>query len=124
MMNTYFIPIERLVREKELFAKLHAQRYLFKAYYGEAATKPFKTFSDAHTEIQTTASILMKLAQYDNATRAVAASRDDLENRLGWGKRDRPDDLDRSLDQAVEEIESICKPILEGRHPQIGRLEG
>src|SRR6266536_4798007 len=34
--DSYFTPIERLRQEKELFAKLHAQRYMFAAYFGEA----------------------------------------------------------------------------------------
>src|SRR5208282_3081313 len=33
--NTYYIPIERLTHDKELFARLHSLRYAFAAHFGE-----------------------------------------------------------------------------------------
>jgi hypothetical protein len=111
MRNTYFIAIERLVRQGELFPRLHAQRYLFRAYFGKS-TKPFETIFEANNKIITSASILMDIAQYEDQS---SLDRDSLLNEIGWGKRARPDEIDRAIDAAVSEIEVFCKPILEGR---------
>lgn len=115
MRNTYFIPIERLHREKELFSRLHAQRYQFRAYFGDDAAKPFDAISKVHNDLIITSSVLVRQAQFDGASRAVASARDNLLDDLGWGRRERPDDMDRLIDKAVANIEATCKPILEGR---------
>lgn len=115
MRNVYFIPLERLNREKELFARLQARRYVFRAYFGDAGTEPFETLAKAHNEISVTAGLLIQIAEYDGASKAVSNSRDKLLDDLGWGKRARPDDMDRSIKKAVADIEAICRPMLEGR---------
>lgn len=57
--NTYFIPIERLTHQKELFAKLQTLRYAFAAQFDETATEPFKAILGVHNEIQSAASVLI-----------------------------------------------------------------
>ncbi|MBE0619148.1 MAG: hypothetical protein IH605_01005 [Burkholderiales bacterium] len=109
--NTYFIPIERLTREKKLFAKLQAQRYAFSAYFGAKATEPFDTLSQSHTSIISAASVLIEAVKFGPG----AVPPDDLLNDLGWGRRERPDAIDEAIDSAVVQIENLCKPILEGR---------
>lgn len=115
MRNTYFIPIERIHAEKELFSRLHAQRYAFRAFFGKEADGPFKTIAEAQNKIRVAAGILIQMAQFDGANAGVATARDNLLDDLGWGKRERPDDLDRSIDKAIADIEQICRPILEGK---------
>src|SRR6202012_4354907 len=39
--NTYFVPIERMQKHSELFAKLQSQRYSFMALFGSDAVAPF-----------------------------------------------------------------------------------
>lgn len=56
--NTYFIPIERLNRDRALFAKLQSLRYAFAAHFGESAIEPFRAISDVHNHIQSSASVL------------------------------------------------------------------
>jgi hypothetical protein len=113
--NFYFIPIERLSHERELFAKLHAQRYAFRAYFGDESSKPFETLWRAHTKVMSTAGTLIELAKFGDAHDSVVRSRTDLLNDLGWGMRERPDQMDQELDSAVAAIEGFCRPILEGR---------
>lgn len=116
MRNMYFVPIERLIREKELFAKLRAQRYAFRSYFGAKSNAPFETLAQAHSKLQFTASSLINISAFDATDKVVADQRSDLLNTLGWGTGARPDDLDKSIDAAVSEIEALCKPILEGKH--------
>jgi hypothetical protein len=122
MRNTYFIPIERLTREKVLFANLHVQWYVFSFYFGASRTTPFEAMLNAHNSIIRTANRLIDISQYDGASQQVADCRDSLLSELGWGKRERPDETDRAIDVAVSEIEALCTPILRGRNSWVHRL--
>jgi hypothetical protein len=115
MRNVYFIPIERLAHERELFAKLRAQRYEFTAYFGKRNITPFETIFRIYNSIFTNATLLIRMAQYDAAHQSVMTSRAELLNRLGWGTAARPDETDEEIEAAVSKIEELCKPILEGR---------
>lgn len=107
--NTYFVPIERLNCEKELFAKLQSLRYSFAAYFGEAAIEPFISMWSVHTNISSSASTLIQYAEDDERPFA-----EPLLNRLGWGAGPRPDDIDRTIEKAVIDIEAVCRPVLTG----------
>ncbi|MFM0231286.1 hypothetical protein [Paraburkholderia sediminicola] len=109
--NAYFIPVERLTREKELFAKLYAQRYTFMAYFGEPAAEPFDILHKVQMEIRSAVGVLMETAKFDGAVSVNG----DLTATIGWGRGGRPDAIDRRIDEAVEAIETICKPLLKGQ---------
>ncbi len=64
--NTYFIPIERLTREKTLFVKIQSLRYAFAAEFGESAVEPFKAIWGAHNEIHSAASVLIQITRGDD----------------------------------------------------------
>jgi hypothetical protein len=113
--NTYFIPIERLTRDKELFARIQTLRYAFTAHFGEAAGEPFRAIWDIHTDIISSASVLIQITHDDeDHTGAFQGSAEPLLHTLGWGTAARPDDIDRKIDQAVQDIEKICRPVLTG----------
>ncbi len=112
--NTYFIPIERLTHQKELFAKLQTLRYAFAAQFDEAATEPFKAILGAHNEIQSAASVLIQITQGDDPTGSFERSAPPLLDTLGWGRAKRPDDIDRKIEKAVDDIEKLCRPVLSG----------
>jgi len=115
MRNVYYIPIERLNREKELFAKLRAQRHEFTAYFGKNNITPFETIFKIHHDTVVNSQLLVRMAQYDAILQPVMNARDEMLNRLGWGKAERPDETDKAIDAAVSKIEELCRPILEGR---------
>jgi len=110
--NTYFIPIERLTHEKELFARLQSLRYAFAAQFGEAASEPFKAITSVQNEIRTSASVLIGIVYDDDNDRAFAKSAEPLLNTIGWGAVARPDDVDRKIEKAVKDIEVVCRPVL------------
>ncbi len=110
--NTYFVPIERLHREKELFARLNAQRYTFAAYFGREGIKPFEAIMSIHNEIMLAASVLIEVT-IDHMTRALEEQEIPLRNILGWGPASRPDEIDKKISDAVNQIELLCRPILE-----------
>ena len=108
--DAYFVPIERLRLEKELFARLHAQRYTFAAYFGHDKAKPFDLISNIHNKIITAASVLIEITM-DHETRKMRQDDAPLLKQIGWGPR--PDEFDESIDKAVEDMDRLCRPILE-----------
>jgi hypothetical protein len=110
--NTLFIPIERLSRENQVFMALQALRPAFEAHFGPSATKPFQEVLEVYAEIQSAAGVLVQVTTTPpNEGGGLVALRD----KLGWGPRPRPDEIDKKIDEAVHEIEVICQPVLTGR---------
>jgi hypothetical protein len=107
--NMFFIPLERLSRENQVFMALHSLRPAFEAHFGPSATRPFQEILEVYAEIQSAASVLVQVATQANEASNVA-----LRDKLGWGPRPRPDEVDKKIDEAVHEIEIICKPVLAG----------
>jgi hypothetical protein len=113
--NTYFIPIERLTRHKEVFARLQTLRYTFAAQFGEAAGQPFDALWSVHCTISSAASVLIqKTLDDDDNDRAFRQDTDALLNKIGWGTGARPDDMDHEIEKAVQNIEKVCRPVLTG----------
>jgi hypothetical protein len=113
--NTYFVPIERLTRDKELFAKLQSLRYAFATHFGEATSEPFKAIWSVHSAISSSASVLIQMTlDDDDNDRAFRKSMEAQLNTIGWGTAARPDDIDRQIEKAVQDIEKVCRPVLAG----------
>lgn len=110
--NTYFIPIERLTREKTLFAKIQSLRYAFAAHFGESAIEPFTSIRGVHNEIHSAASVLIQSTRADDFEGTFERSAAPLLNSLGWGMAERPDDIDGKIEKAVQDIERLCRPVL------------
>ena len=110
--NTYFIPIERLTHQRELFAKLQTLRYAFAAHFGEVATEPFKAISGARNDIQSAASVLIQITRGDDPSGSFERDVPQLLDTLGWGITHRPDDIDLKIEKAVQDIEKLCRPVL------------
>jgi hypothetical protein len=113
MRNTYFIPIERLTREKELFARLQSLRYAFAAHFGDHAMSPFDEIRQVRAEIISSASILIEITANDGRILHLGGG-EALLNVLGWGPAERPDDIDRKIEKAFQDIKSLCHPVLTG----------
>lgn len=107
--NTYFIPIERLNREKEVFARLQTLRYAVAAHFGEETAQSLGCLQDARNRIMSAASVLIELTSVDDRAHQSDVL---LRNTLGWGPRERPDEIDDLIGQAVTAVETICAPIL------------
>jgi hypothetical protein len=112
--DRYFVPIERLSQERELFRSLAKNRYIFEAYFGKDSAKPFELIDDVFHEIAVSAEILIQMAS-SNPSRQDREDEMPLRNSLGWGSRKRPDDIDRKLDDALKTIENVCRPVLAER---------
>lgn len=116
--NLYFVPLERLTHEAELFAKIHALRYSYAAYFGKAALAPFQAIRMAQAEITSAAGVLIQITNEEGSTSGYGGrdSGADL-RKVIWGSGERPDKLDHAIDEAVQQIEELCRPVLEKAAP-------
>jgi hypothetical protein len=105
---------ERLAREHERFANLDRMRYIFDAYFGKEAAKPFEVVDEIYADIVSSAETLIQIASA-NPTRQDREDEMPLRNILGWGSRKRPDEIDVKLDNCLKNIEQTCRPILAER---------
>jgi hypothetical protein len=111
--DTYFVPIERLIKEKKLFARLQSLRYAFAANFGTTTREPFNAIWEAHNRIASSASVLIQLTfDGDDDHRSSRAGNEPLLNAIGWGPADRPDEIDQKIEKAVTDIEAVCRPVL------------
>ena len=112
--NVYFLPIERLNRDRELFARLRALRYPFIAYFGKDAGLPFNSIHEVHVDITTTASVLIQMTNSDGTTGTFGSGNvgAEMEQKL-WAVPGKPDSIGEKVDLAIQMLESICKPVLE-----------
>jgi hypothetical protein len=111
--NSAFVPIERLARNAKAFASLQTLQDTVAAHFGPQAIKPISAIIGVHHSITSTASILVRMVDGDEdyfGRQQLLPLRKAL-----WGER--PDETDRKLDAAIEQLEAICKPVLSAEAP-------
>jgi hypothetical protein len=99
---------ERYDRHSELFGRLHALRYRFEANFGSDAAKPFQDINKAVNRVLNAARELARLWAEPGRTRDGTIEH--LENRV-WAHGEK-DEIQQEVNEAVEKIEGICKPLL------------
>ncbi|MGO8844390.1 MAG: hypothetical protein ACLQFI_03410 [Methylocella sp.] len=112
LRNSYYVPIARLNKEAEIFAKLYGSRYRFKAYFGEPADEPFKEIHRIRVEIVTAAEALIDSVQ-DGTPDHDPQFTKDMRDTI-WHRHNKEDAINKSIDVAIKQIEDICRPILQG----------
>jgi hypothetical protein len=128
-LDACFVPIARLNDNRPLLSGLHAKRYRFRALFGQGSDQPLQVFREVEAEIVTAANALTRLALNEarRSGRAVStrmipdhvveqehARRMGAEARI-WDSGEPDDAINRRLDEAVAEIERICRPAIEAR---------
>jgi hypothetical protein len=112
--NSCYVPIERLARETKTFSTLQTLRYACAAHFGQDIIKPLTAIAEVYNGIGVAASILVQQVQADD-DRHDDRSLMPIRQELGWGPR--PDATDAKLDEAITQIEVICKPVLSTKPP-------
>jgi hypothetical protein len=115
--DRYVIPIERLRREKAVFARLQSQGYALQAMFGAESIEPLRIIREVRGSIESAADVLIQTAIFEDVPKNTFKDKDELLAILGWGKRQRPDETDKKIDKAVQDMEAICRPILSGAVP-------
>lgn len=111
--NSAFVPIERLAHNAKAFAAVQTLRYIVAAHFGPESIKPLDAIIGIHHSITSAASILIQMAVADEdhlARQQLAPLRAAL-----WGER--PDADEKRLDEAIRQLEAICKPVLSEKVP-------
>ena len=110
----FFIPIDRLTRESELFSRINAHRYVYGTYFGMNNLSPFDDIKRIHSSIRQAAETLIETAEIE-----LTGGKDQMLEQLGWGKfrqkPNRPDKTDRQVEAAVSAVEALCRPVLAER---------
>lgn len=113
--NTYFVPIERMQKHGELFAKLQSQRYSFMALFGADAVKPFDELRQVQVRISVSAQTLIgmvgnRYAQQQNQPLIERCESDIWEGM--YEAREQEDPLKASMIHIINLIEGLCRPVL------------
>ncbi|MDE2112143.1 MAG: hypothetical protein KGJ79_13450 [Alphaproteobacteria bacterium] len=113
--NTYFVPIERMQKHAELFARLQSQRYTFMALFGAEAIAPFNSLREAQVRISVSAQTLIGMVGRRSARERNEALWDRCEADIWEGMNEangQVDHINSTLANAIELVERICRPVL------------
>lgn len=108
LLDAFYVPVERIGRESELFARINASKPRFQANFGQEAGLPFDQIRIIKNRI-ISASVRLVSAQ-----KARHPPRDTLIQKWEdtiWGGDD-PDPIASEIEAAVATMEAICTPIL------------
>ena len=116
--DAYFVPIERLKNNQDLFAQLAKSKFRFMALFGEDTAKPFEKIDAIVGDIVEAANSLIE----DDGRQLTEEMKELLKEdkrTIGWGVsgHGKQDKIGDDINAAIAEIEGICRPILEAERP-------
>jgi hypothetical protein len=109
-LNAYYRPAEYLWKNADFFSQLIARQHQFMALFGHHTGKPFIELQQIRSEILSAAQMLI-LTYEDRALGDMPDSRKKWEEIIGRRLTD-PDTIAIRLNRVVEDISSICRPII------------
>jgi len=108
--DSYYSRISRLADNDEHFARLRTLRMLFRAYFGDEAQEAFKTFITTRNQISIAVGMLINRTDQPGYPQNLI---DNYQNVIWDHSTDEaPDELSQTINDAVAEIERVCKPVL------------
>jgi hypothetical protein len=107
-----YVPITRYERHQAFFSELFAKRYRMRAIFGRAADVPLNAIERCVKEILVSAEMLISMAGRHSDTEQGQKFRREREEVI-WGEHNS-DRLAKQVDEAVEQMEKLCQPLLEG----------
>ena len=109
-LNAYYRPAEYLWKNADFFSQLIARQHQFMALFGHHTGKPFIELQQIRSEILSAAQMLI-LTYEDRALADMPDSRKKWEEIIGRRLTD-PDTVAIRLNRVVEDVSSICRPIV------------
>ena len=108
-----FVPIARYQAHQVFFGELFAKRYRMRAIFGAAADGPFNAIDKCVREVLASANMLMGMAgEHGTEKEEGRKFRREREATIWGGYSD--DGLAARVEAAVEQMEKLCQPLLEG----------
>jgi hypothetical protein len=114
MKDMYYIPIERLRRDGEFLAGFFAKQFTATAQFGPKAKESFNIFMEVTNNIHIASGMLITMV--DQPSVSDQKVHDQLLDDLWTGRAQafgRDDKIEARIEQAVKNLEDICRPILE-----------
>ena len=113
-----YVPIERLQKHSEFFARIAASKYRFMALFGPTTATPFDELEAITNEIVGAADSLFRRRKSFQRRQNIQKQDHDrmreLESIIWWAGTDN-DPLNDRLEGAITSVEQTCQPILTGR---------
>jgi len=108
-----FIPIERLTEHAKAFAALQTVQDAVAAHLGPQAVQSIIDILSTYRKITSAAHHLIKYASWSKDPMTADGLRPF--RQAIWGER--PDDNDKRVDAAIQQLDAICRPILSAEAP-------
>ena len=107
--DSYFAPMQRLSNREELFARIRTLRLKFRTYFGEEAEDAFQTAHTIPNEIMIAVHMLI-----DSVDDPEILTSDPMyqEWKSTIWQHNNEDEIQQRINDAIELIETLCKPIL------------
>lgn len=124
-----YVLIERYNTHLELFNKLHSMRYRFMAQFGVKSGQPFENFRKLLNKILVSAqSVARSWAQQYRSFRTEEQANQHFnliqkQESIFWEGLADEDPIVPKVDECIEEIEKICRPILADKPSFMARLK-
>lgn len=108
--DAFYTCISRMAKHEDTFAQLRTVRMRFRAYFGDQAQDAFATFTIIRNDIGNASGMLMNRARDERYPTNLKEKYEDLI----WDSstNEMPDAIRQRINDAVAEIEGICRPIL------------
>jgi hypothetical protein len=122
LLNRAYVVVERFDKEREIFNKLDVVRYRFMARFGADSKQPFDDLRSIITDIFVSANRLG--SHYWQRQGRVQMSETEFQTHLRemheheanfWEGAAKKDPVKKRIDEAIEGIEKICRPIIQDK---------
>lgn len=114
--DTYFTPLERIQKSNDDFAELEKVQLLCQVFFGHTAARPFKDLVKARHSVRVAATMLLQSIKDQERGRLDpklwerwSAIIWEGYGPVGDGEGEREDEISRSVNAAVAEIETLCR---------------
>lgn len=113
LRNTYFVPFERLQKEKEFISGFMAKEHAARAHFGADAAKAISLFWQSIVSVETASGMLIDMADERSSDPILAQQlRQDI--WAGYSEaRKQNDEVGKKIEEGVSLIENFCRPVLE-----------
>lgn len=108
--DSYYSRVSRLSEHTDDFARLRSASMLFRAYFGDQGQDSLAAFNTVRNRINSAVGMLINHSRDDQYPQHL---REEFQNTI-WdtSTEDESDEISLQINNAVADIESICRPIL------------
>jgi len=122
-----YVLFYRLQQYSELFGRIRASRYRFRAIFGNDATQPFEDLDGILRDLRLSARRLARIWARQGETMTEAAlerhHQERLKNEAIFWEGDDPDLIKDRLNKVISAIEASCRPAIIERNYLAGAVD-